>query len=122
MLPETARLWSQRWLLGSNESWPRNTRLSVVGLENGQWIIPRGEMAMLQVRAEDKAETTESVWLHLEGEEAESETITMNRFQTGDFDTNSRLCNCRSKPMPGEAMTRPRRLKLFPLIDRGSRI
>lgn len=85
MLPETARLWSQRWLLGSNESWPRNTRLLVVGLENGQWIIPRGEMATLQVRAEDKAEATESVWLHLEGEEAESETITMNRFQSGDF-------------------------------------
>lgn len=84
-LPETAKLWGQRWLLGSNEPWPRNTQLTVVGLENGQWVIPRGETATLQVRAEDKAETTESVWLYLQGEDGENETITMNRFQTGDF-------------------------------------
>ncbi len=85
ILPETARLWSQRWLLGSNEAWPRNTRLSVVGLKDGQWIIPRGEVAMLQIHAEDKAETTESIWLHLKGEDGAQETITMNRFQAGDF-------------------------------------
>ncbi|MFH1302688.1 MAG: hypothetical protein ABIK07_16620 [Planctomycetota bacterium] len=85
ILPETARLWSQRWLLGSDEAWPRNTRLSVVGLKDGQWIIPRGEMATLQIHAEDEAETTESVWLHLKGEDGAQETITMNRFQAGDF-------------------------------------
>ncbi|MFK7776838.1 MAG: hypothetical protein QM501_01790, partial [Gimesia sp.] len=85
VFPETAKLWSQRWLLGSNEAWPRNTRLSVVGLKNGQWILPRGETATLQVHVKDKAETTESVWLHLKSEGGESETITMNRFQTGDF-------------------------------------
>lgn len=85
VLPEAARLWSQRWLLGSNEPWPRNTRLTVVGLQDGQWIIPRGETATLQVRADDEEETTESVWLYLQSEDGESETITMNRFQTGDF-------------------------------------
>ncbi|WP_298858940.1 hypothetical protein [uncultured Gimesia sp.] len=85
IFPETARLWSQRWLLGSNEAWPRNTHLSVVGLKNGQWIIPRGETATLQVHAEDEEGTTESVWLHLESNDGESETITMNRFQAGDF-------------------------------------
>lgn len=85
VLPEAARLWGQRWLLGSNEPWPRNTRLTVVGLQDGQWIIPRGETATLQVRAEDEEQTTESVWLHLQSEDGESETITMNRFQTGDF-------------------------------------
>ncbi|MCH9654749.1 MAG: hypothetical protein K0U86_10660 [Planctomycetes bacterium] len=85
IFPETARLWSQRWLLGSNEAWPRNTHLSVVGLKNGQWIIPRGETATLQVHTEDEEGTTESVWLHLESDDGESETITMNRFQAGDF-------------------------------------
>ncbi|QDT97586.1 hypothetical protein [Gimesia aquarii] len=84
-LPDTARLWGQRWLLGSNEPWPRDTQLTVVGLEEGQWVIPRGETATLQVHADDAGETTESVWLHLQGKDGESETITMNRFQTGDF-------------------------------------
>ncbi|QDV50947.1 hypothetical protein [Gimesia fumaroli] len=84
-LPDAARLWTQRWLLGSNEPWPRNTQLTVVGLQEGQWIIPRGETATLQVQAEDEEETTESVWLHLQSEDGESETITMNRFQAGDF-------------------------------------
>ena len=42
-LPEAGRLWSQRWFAGSNEPWPRNTRLTVVGLQAGQWILPRGQ-------------------------------------------------------------------------------
>ncbi len=85
VFPETARLWSQRWLLGSNETWPRNTQLTVVGLNNGQWFLPRGESATLQIHSKDEAETTESIWLNLEDENGESETITMNRFQAGDF-------------------------------------
>lgn len=83
--PEAGRLWSQRWFAGSNAPWPRNTRLTVVGLKDGQWIIPRGESAALQVVVEDQEEPTESVWLYMTGEEGNSETITMNRFQEGDF-------------------------------------
>lgn len=85
VLPKTAQLWGQRWLLGSNEPWPRDTHLTVVGLQDGQWIIPRGETATLQVHVDDAAEPTESVWLYLESEDGTSETITMNRFQAGDF-------------------------------------
>lgn len=85
VLPAAAQLWGARWLLGSNQPWPRDTRLIVVGLEDGQWVLPRGESATLQIQVEDAADPTESVWLSLEDENGESETITMNRFQTGDF-------------------------------------
>lgn len=85
VLPTVAELWGARWLLGSNQPWPRDTRLIVVGLQDGQWVIPRGEAATLQVQVEDAAELTESVWLALEHEDGVSETITMNRFQPGDF-------------------------------------
>ncbi|QDV16291.1 hypothetical protein Pan153_09180 [Gimesia panareensis] len=85
VLPAAAQLWGARWLLGSNQPWPRDTRLIVVGLKEGQWVLPRGESATLQIQVEDAAEPTESVWLSLEDENGESETITMNRFQAGDF-------------------------------------
>ncbi|QDT26687.1 hypothetical protein [Gimesia panareensis] len=85
VLPAAAQLWGARWLLGSNQPWPRDTQLIVVGLKEGQWVLPRGESATLQIQVEDAAEPTESVWLSLEDENGESETITMNRFQAGDF-------------------------------------
>lgn len=85
ILPATAQLWGARWLLGSNQPWPRDTQLIVVGLKEGQWVLPRGESATLQIQVKDSAEPTESVWLSLEHENGESETITMNRFQSGDF-------------------------------------
>ncbi len=85
ILPATAQLWGARWLLGSNQPWPRDTRLIVVGLNEGKWVLPRGESATLQIQVEDAAEPTESVWLSLEHENGETETITMNRFQAGDF-------------------------------------
>lgn len=85
VLPATAQLWGARWLLGSSQPWPRDTRLIVVGLQEGQWVLPRGEAATLQIQVEDADKPTESVWLSLEDTNGESETITMNRFQAGDF-------------------------------------
>jgi hypothetical protein len=48
-------------------------------------VLPRGEAATLQIQVEDADKPTESVWLSLEDANGESETITMNRFQAGDF-------------------------------------
>lgn len=37
------RTWFNRNILLTNDQWPRNTRLQIVGAENGQMVLPRGE-------------------------------------------------------------------------------
>jgi hypothetical protein len=52
LAPETAGLWARRWLTGSSERWPQQTYLSVVGLsEDGTLMVPRGEMALVEINA-----------------------------------------------------------------------
>ena len=50
--PSTAGLWARRWLFGSDERWPQRTYLSIVGLDDANFLhAPRGEPLVLQVDA-----------------------------------------------------------------------
>ncbi len=84
-LPTTTELWAKRWFGASNEAWPRNTYLTVEGLENGKLFVPRGEAVSLQISVTDKAKPSETVWLKLVSEAGIEERLTMTRFRPGDF-------------------------------------
>ncbi len=83
--PETARLWAERWLAGSNRPWPRDTHLEVAGVRDGRLIVPRGEPSSLQVQVNDDQNQTETVWMRLRSDDGRDETVTLTRFGTGDF-------------------------------------
>src|SRR5690606_2159862 len=83
--PATARLWAQRWLAGSDRPWPRDTHIEVVGVEDGRLIVPRGEPATLQVLVTDKEQPTEVVHMRMRSESGRDETVTLTRFEPGDF-------------------------------------
>ncbi|WP_435010746.1 hypothetical protein P12x_002025 [Tundrisphaera lichenicola] len=51
--PQAARLSFARWLLGSNERWPQQTYLTVMGLDSeGHLLVPRDERFALEVRSD----------------------------------------------------------------------
>jgi hypothetical protein len=53
LAPRSARLSVARWLLGSDERWPQQTYLTVVGLgEDGRLLVPRDERFVLEVRSD----------------------------------------------------------------------
>jgi hypothetical protein len=83
--PAVARLWSQRWLAGSERPWPRSTHIEIVGLQDSRLIVPRGEPATLQVLVSDKDLPTEVVHMRLRSEAGRDETVTFTRFEPGDF-------------------------------------
>ena len=52
-LPDVARLSVARWLLGSNERWPQQTYLTVMGLDaRGRLVAPRDERFLIEVRTD----------------------------------------------------------------------
>ena len=62
--------WAERWLLFQDSAYPRNTQISVEGLEDGKLYIPAGEefTFFATVRNKDKTEVKEvRVWLDPEG-------------------------------------------------------
>ena len=83
--PHVAGLWAERWLEGSDRPWPRNTFLEVVGVEDGRFIVPRGEPATLQVLVTDEQYETEVVHMRMRSESGRDETVTLTRFELGDF-------------------------------------
>jgi hypothetical protein len=85
LAPDTATLWAQRWFAGSDQRWPRDTHIEVLGLVDGRLIVPRGEAAGVQVNVTDKAKPTETVWMRMIAEDGRDETVTLTRFGTGDF-------------------------------------
>ena len=84
-MPQVASLWAQRWLEGSDRPWPRDTYLEVVGVEDGRFIVPRGEPASLQVLVTDKESETEVVHMRMRSDSGRDETVTLTRFEPGDF-------------------------------------
>lgn len=63
LAPAVARLWTQRWLLGSDVRWPQRTYLAVVGLgDDGRIRVPRGEPVVLQVEAEPALTAAAAGW------------------------------------------------------------
>mgnify|MGYP007073182191 CR=1 FL=1 len=83
--PGVARLWAQRWFAGSNQPWPRDTHLEVVGVKDGRLVVPRGEPGTLHVLVTDQAEATETVWARLRTDSGQDDTVTLTRFAPGDF-------------------------------------
>jgi hypothetical protein len=83
--PSVARLWRDRWLLGSNRPWPHSTRIEVANLREGRLIVPRGEPAPLQVHVVDSEKETEAVWMRMTFADGNEQTVTLNRFAAGDF-------------------------------------
>ncbi|MEX0979410.1 MAG: hypothetical protein WDZ48_11180, partial [Pirellulales bacterium] len=52
LFSDTASLWARRWLAGSSVRWPQHTYLNVVGLsDSGTLMVPRGELAVVQIDA-----------------------------------------------------------------------
>ncbi len=84
-VPWAARLWAQRWLLGSNQPWPRYTTIEVVGLKQGRLVVPRGEPFGLRVTVRDDKVPTEAIRMRIKRHNGQSETVTLTRFREGDF-------------------------------------
>lgn len=63
--PEVAGLWARRWLAGSSVRWPQDTYLSVVGVDDdGTLLVPRGELAVVQINASPQfAQESTGRWL-----------------------------------------------------------
>ena len=83
--PGTARIWAERWLTGSDRPWPRSTMLEVADVRNGVLQVPRGEVFTLQVKVTDEKQPTEIVHLRHRPEEGKTQTLTLEKFATGDF-------------------------------------
>ena len=83
--PGVARLWRDRWLLGSDRPWPHSTKLEVVGLKDGRLVVPRGEAFGLQVAVTDTDQETEAVWMRMRSTDGNDQTMSLNRFAPGDF-------------------------------------
>jgi len=82
---ELSSLWAQRWLLGSNAGWPRDTAIEVLGLVDGRIVVPRGEPAPIRVAVRDRRTATETVWIRIISPDAAPDTATMVKFGSGDF-------------------------------------
>jgi hypothetical protein len=82
---ELSWIWMQRWLFGSNVSWPRDTALEVLGLADGRLVVPRGEPASIRVAVRDRGRPTEVVWIRLVAPDVAPETATLVKFAAGDF-------------------------------------
>jgi hypothetical protein len=65
LAPRAARLSVARWLFGSNERWPQETYLSVVGLgDQSKLIAPRDERFAVEVRSDvPDVEARDNTWL-----------------------------------------------------------
>ncbi len=85
LAPGPARLWAERWLTGSDRPWPRDTHIEVVGVEDGRFVVPRGEPSSLQVLVHDKEASTEVVHMRMRSTSGRDETVTLTRFEEGDF-------------------------------------
>jgi hypothetical protein len=83
--PSVAKLWRDRWLLGSDRPWPHSTTIEVVGVRDGRLIVPRGEATGMQIKVADTEEETEAVWMRMRSPDGNDQTVTLNRFATGDF-------------------------------------
>ncbi len=83
--PTTARLWANRWLLGSNTPWPRYTTIRIIGEKENRLIVPRGEAALLRVLVSDERRPTETVWLRQEDADGNSETVVLESYGGGEF-------------------------------------
>lgn len=63
IVPSVASLWAKRWLMGSNERWPQQTYLSLIGLGDKNYlIVPRNEGLTLQVQSNPQFEQTDEGW------------------------------------------------------------
>lgn len=61
--PQTAGLWAKRWLMGSNERWPQQTYLSLVGLgDSNRVLVPRGETHILIVEGQPTLSRRDNGW------------------------------------------------------------
>jgi len=83
--PSVAKLWRDRWLLGSDRPWPHTTSIEVIGIRDGRLIVPRGESTGLQIKVADTAEETETIWMRMRSADGGDQTVTLNRFAAGDF-------------------------------------
>ncbi|MEZ6055777.1 MAG: hypothetical protein R3C01_03640, partial [Planctomycetaceae bacterium] len=83
--PQPARLWAERWLMGSDRPWPRSTSFELVGIKQGRLIVPRGEPAPLQVLVRDEQHPTETVWMRLTESDGTTSTVSLEKFAAGDF-------------------------------------
>ena len=85
--PGVARLWAERWLLGSNVRWPQQTYLALVGLgDEGSLVVPRGEPLVLQVIARpDSRRVPEQITLRCRSQAGTAKQGSFTRFATNDF-------------------------------------
>ncbi len=87
VFPGIARLWTERWLLGSSVRWPQTTYLALIGLaDDGRLIVPRGEPLALQVVARpESVRVPDQVALYYRASGGPARQATFTRFATNDF-------------------------------------
>lgn len=88
-MPTVSQVWASRWFGGSDDGYPRNTSIEVLGLDNGVLRVPRGEPARVSVQVTDKDSPTQVVWMRLEPSGSDRLTSTLDNYSgedaAGDF-------------------------------------
>ena len=80
-------VWASRWLASSNEPWPRNTTIKIVGLQNGRLLVPRGEPHTIQIEVTDRrSEVPDRVRLELKAPEQRAKRLTILRNESGNLE------------------------------------
>jgi hypothetical protein len=85
VFPFSTKLWAKRWVLGSSDTWPQKTYLTVADLRDGKILVPRGEPHVLRVGTRPSSVEPENVSLTLRVAGGRKTTASMNRFGPGDF-------------------------------------
>lgn len=81
---DTAALWFDRWFLASDQAWPQDTYLEVVGLSGGEMVVPRGERHMLRVAAREGSEVPDTVHIRIE-KQGDRVNAAMRIYGENDF-------------------------------------
>jgi hypothetical protein len=84
--PEAFKTWSRRTLLLSNELWPRTTRLSIEGFENGVVKVARGSNFRVTAYADNRYEVPEIVQIRYRTDDGSPgrDTLSVEAVSTGD--------------------------------------
>ena len=83
--PEMSRLWASRWLTASDARWPQDTWLEVVGLSEGEILVPRGESYTLRVKATAESLEPETVTMRLVDGQGRKLSAILTKYGPNDF-------------------------------------
>ncbi|MEE9392484.1 MAG: hypothetical protein V3W41_08260 [Planctomycetota bacterium] len=83
--PDSTSLWFKRWFLGSEERWPQETYLELLGTEDGEMIVARSEAVEFRVRARKGSVVPDRIEIDYELDGGPRISNSLTRFGPNDF-------------------------------------